>query len=104
MTGVSLRDMPTREEAWELVCEWVTADSLRKHLLGVEAAMVAYAEKWDDDAEKWAVTGLVHDLDYERFPDMDDTERGHPRTIIARTPIDQPDKPRYTTSLCDIAS
>jgi predicted hydrolase (HD superfamily) len=74
--------MPTRDEAWELVCEWVTSDSLRKHLLGVEAAMVAYAEKWNEDTEKWAVTGLVHDLDYERFPDLDDTENGHPRTAL----------------------
>ena len=74
--------MPTREEAWELVCEWVTSDSLRKHLLGVEAAMVAYAQKYSEDTEKWAVTGLVHDLDYERFPDLDDTENGHPRTAL----------------------
>ena len=74
--------MPTREEAWELVCEWVTSDSLRKHLLGVEAAMVAYAEKYGEDTEKWAVTGLVHDLDYERYPDLDDTENGHPRTAL----------------------
>ena len=74
--------MPTREEAWELVCEWVTSDSLRKHLLGVEAAMVAYAGKYSEDTEKWAVTGLVHDLDYERFPDLDDTENGHPRTAL----------------------
>ncbi len=44
--------------------------------------MVAYAEKWDEDTEKWAVTGLVHDLDYERFPDLDDTENGHPRTAL----------------------
>jgi putative nucleotidyltransferase with HDIG domain len=74
--------MPTREEAWDLVCEWVTSDSLRKHLLGVEAAMVAYAEKYSEDTEKWAVTGLVHDLDYERFPDLEDTENGHPRTAL----------------------
>ena len=74
--------MPTREEAWELVCEWVTSDSLRKHLLGVEAAMVAYAEKFGEDTEEWAVTGLIHDLDYERFPDLDDTENGHPRTAL----------------------
>jgi len=44
--------------------------------------MVAYAEKWDEDTEKWAVTGLVHDLDYERFPDLEDTENGHPRTAL----------------------
>jgi predicted hydrolase (HD superfamily) len=51
-------------------------------LLGVEAAMVAYAEKYSEDTEKWAVTGLVHDLDYERFPDLEDTENGHPRTAL----------------------
>lgn len=73
---------PTRDEAWDLVCEWVSSDSLRKHMLGVEAAMVAYADKYGEDQEKWAVTGLVHDLDYERFPDLDDTENGHPRTSL----------------------
>jgi predicted hydrolase (HD superfamily) len=73
---------PTREEAWELVCEWVQSDSLRKHLLGVEAAMGGYADRYDGDRELWAVTGLVHDLDYERFPDIDDAENGHPRTAL----------------------
>jgi putative nucleotidyltransferase with HDIG domain len=73
---------PSRQEAWDLVCEWVSSDSLRKHLLGVEAAMVAYARKLGGDEERWAVTGLVHDLDYERHPDLDDTENGHPRTAL----------------------
>jgi putative nucleotidyltransferase with HDIG domain len=73
---------PTREEAWDLVCEWVASDSLRKHLLGVEAAMVAYADRLGGDRELWAVTGLVHDLDYERYPDLDDKENGHPRTAL----------------------
>jgi putative nucleotidyltransferase with HDIG domain len=73
---------PTREEAWELVCEWVSSDSLRKHLLGVEAAMRAYARDAGADEELWGVTGLVHDLDYERHPDLDDTENGHPRTAL----------------------
>jgi putative nucleotidyltransferase with HDIG domain len=73
---------PTREEAWDLVCEWVTSDSLRKHLLGVEAAMVACADRVGGDRELWAVTGLVHDLDYERYPDLDDKENGHPRTAL----------------------
>jgi putative nucleotidyltransferase with HDIG domain len=73
---------PTRQEAWDLVCEWVQSDSLRKHLLGVEAAMVAYARKLGGDEEMWAVTGLVHDLDYERHPDLQDTENGHPRTAL----------------------
>ena len=70
---------PTREEAWNLVCEWVESDSLRKHLLGVEAAMVAYAGHYGEDSERWAVTGLVHDLDYERHPDLD---TGHPRYAL----------------------
>jgi len=73
---------PTREEAWQLVCEWVQSDSLRKHLLGVEAPMRAYARRLGGDEELWGVTGLVHDLDYERFPDLEDTENGHPRTAL----------------------
>ena len=73
---------PTREQAWELVCEWVTSDSLRKHMLGVEAAMRAYARKLGGDEELWGITGLVHDLDYERYPDLDDEENGHPRSAL----------------------
>jgi putative nucleotidyltransferase with HDIG domain len=72
-------DQPTRDQAWDLVCEWVSSDSLRKHLLGVEAAMRAYARKYGEDEEQWAVTGLVHDLDYERYPDL---ETGHPRHAL----------------------
>ncbi|HWC27563.1 MAG TPA: HDIG domain-containing protein [Solirubrobacteraceae bacterium] len=73
----------SREEAWSLLCEWVQSDSLRRHCLSVEAAMTAFARRGGHDVELWGVTGLLHDADYERFPDMDDTERGHPRTIIA---------------------
>ena len=69
----------SRQDAWQLVTEWVESDSLRKHLLGVEAAMRAYARKWGEDEEIYAVTGLVHDLDYERYPDL---ETGHPRYAI----------------------
>jgi len=73
---------PTRAEAWELVCEWIRSDSLRKHVLAVEAAMRAYARRFGDDEELWGVTALVHDLDFERFPDMDDPVNGHPRTAL----------------------
>ena len=73
---------PTRDQAWDLVCEWVQSDSLRKHLLGVEAGMVAYARKYGEDEERWAVTGLVHDLDYQLYPDLDDAENGHPRSAL----------------------
>jgi predicted hydrolase (HD superfamily) len=70
---------PTREDAWALVCEWIQSDSLRKHVLGVEAAMRAYARRDGEDEETWAITGLVHDLDYERYPDL---ETGHPRYAL----------------------
>jgi putative nucleotidyltransferase with HDIG domain len=68
-----------REAAWDLLCEWTASDSLRKHALAVAASMRAYARAWDEDEEKYAVTGLVHDLDYERFPDP---ETGHPRKAL----------------------
>ena len=71
---------PTREQAWELFCEWTESESLRKHALGVEAAMRAHAVRLGEDEERWAITGLVHDLDYERHPDL---ETGHPRMAMA---------------------
>jgi putative nucleotidyltransferase with HDIG domain len=70
---------PTRDDAWALVCEWISSDSLRKHVLGVEAAMRAYARRDGEDEELWRVAGLVHDLDYERYPDL---ETGHPRMAL----------------------
>ena len=70
---------PTRDQAWDLVCEWISSDSLRKHVLGVEAAMRAYARQGGEDEELWGITGLVHDLDYERYPDLD---TGHPRHAL----------------------
>jgi putative nucleotidyltransferase with HDIG domain len=74
-----MSDQPTRDDAWQLFCEWTESDSLRKHALGVEAAMRAYARKFDGDEELWAVAGIVHDLDYERYPDLD---TGHPRVAL----------------------
>jgi putative nucleotidyltransferase with HDIG domain len=71
----------SRPEAWNLLCEWTESDSLRRHMLAVEAAMRAYATKLDADVELWGLTGLLHDLDYERFPDMDAAD-GHPRTAM----------------------
>jgi putative nucleotidyltransferase with HDIG domain len=69
----------SRDEAWKLFCEWTESESLRKHVLGVEAAMVGYARKFDEDEELWAATGILHDLDYEKYPDL---ETGHPRYAI----------------------
>jgi putative nucleotidyltransferase with HDIG domain len=69
----------SRQAAWELVCEWTDSDSLRRHMLAVEAAMRFYAERFDADVELWGLTGLLHDLDYERYPDLD---TGHPRLAM----------------------
>ena len=60
--------LPTREETLALVHEYTASDSLRKHMLAVEAAMRAYAAKFGEDPERWGLTGLVHDFDYERYP------------------------------------
>jgi putative nucleotidyltransferase with HDIG domain len=70
-----------RDEAWQLVTEWIASESLRHHMLAVEAAMRAYARRFGADEEKWGVTGLVHDFDYEKYPDMT-AEDGHPFTAI----------------------
>jgi putative nucleotidyltransferase with HDIG domain len=70
---------PTRDEAWELFCDWTESESLRKHVLGVEVAMRAYARRYGEDEELWGVTGILHDLDYERHPDA---ETGHPRIAL----------------------
>jgi putative nucleotidyltransferase with HDIG domain len=68
-----------RDQAWDLFCEWTESESLRKHVLAVEAAMVAYARENGADEELWAATGILHDLDYEKHPDL---ETGHPRIAL----------------------
>ena len=60
--------LPTRDDALALVHEYTASDSLRKHMLSVEAAMRAYARHFGEDEERWGLAGLVHDFDYERFP------------------------------------
>lgn len=74
--------LPDRAQAWEIVQEWIQSDSLRKHVLAVEAAVRAYARRFGEDEEFWGVTALLHDLDFERRPDMDDQVNGHPRTAL----------------------
>jgi predicted hydrolase (HD superfamily) len=63
--------MPTREEAWELVTEWTTGESLRKHMLGVEAAVRGYARLYGESEDDWGLVALLHDFDYERYPDAE---------------------------------
>jgi len=69
----------SRAEAWSLLCEWTESDSLRRHMLAVETGMRAYAVEFGEDEDLWGLTGLLHDLDYERYPDL---ETGHPRMAL----------------------
>ena len=73
---------PTREDAWKLLKEFVPGEALQRHALTVEAVMRHMARKRGQDEDVWGIIGLVHDLDYERFPDLDDAENGHPRTAL----------------------
>ena len=60
--------IPSRADTLALMHEYTASESLRKHMLAVEGAMRAYAQKFGEDEERWGVTGLIHDFDYERFP------------------------------------
>jgi putative nucleotidyltransferase with HDIG domain len=79
-----------RRAAWDLVCEYTQSENLRKHALAVEACVRAYARKLSEDEEKWSVAALVHDFDYEMYPNALDhpmkgseilKERGYPEDV-----------------------
>jgi putative nucleotidyltransferase with HDIG domain len=71
--------MPSREDAWKLVCEYTQSESLRKHMLAVEACVRAYARKNGADEELWGTAALLHDFDYERWPNAEHSaDREHP--------------------------
>ncbi len=67
--------MPGREDAYRLMTEHVKNENLRKHMLSVEAAMRFYARKYGEDEELWGMTGLLHDCDYEKYPDLQEHTR-----------------------------
>jgi putative nucleotidyltransferase with HDIG domain len=80
-----------REDAWNILCEYTKTEPLRKHALAVEAAMRAYAQKFDGDEERWAMVGLLHDFDFEIHPNADEhpakgaeilRDRGVPEDIV----------------------
>ena len=97
-----------REAAFELMCEYTSQESLRRHMMSVETAMRAYAAKFGEDVEKWGITGLLHDFDYERWPEPPDhplqgskilAEHGYPEDVIyaIKSHVDQvPDCPRQS--------
>lgn len=79
-----------REDAWGLLTEYTQSESLRKHARAVEACMRAYAEKFGEDPDRWSMTGLLHDFDYEKYPSAEDhpfrgneilAERGWPEDV-----------------------
>jgi putative nucleotidyltransferase with HDIG domain len=71
--------MPSREDAWKLLCEYTASENLRKHMLAVEACVRAYARKADADEELWGIAALLHDFDYERWPNQEHVaDQGHP--------------------------
>lgn len=80
-----------REAAWGLLCEYTQSESLRKHMLAVEACMRAYARKYGEDEDKYGITGLLHDFDYEKYPTPEEhpfvgnkilQEKGYPEEIL----------------------
>lgn len=82
---------PSREEAWNLLCEYTKSESLRNHARAVEQVMRAYARKWGEDEDLYGIVGLLHDFDYEQYPTMEDhpykgaeilRERGYPEEVI----------------------
>ena len=80
-----------RADAYALLCEYTQTENLRRHMLAVEAATRAYARKFGEDEEKWGIVGLLHDFDYERWPNLPDhplqgaailAQRGYPQDVI----------------------
>jgi putative nucleotidyltransferase with HDIG domain len=75
----AMTNLPTRDEALALQHEYTQSDSLRKHMLAVEAAMRAYARRFGEDEHRWGLAGLIHDFDYERYPNHEHSPtEGHP--------------------------
>jgi putative nucleotidyltransferase with HDIG domain len=71
--------VPTREDAWKLVCEYTQSESLRKHMLAVETCVRAYARRSGADENVWGLAALLHDFDYERWPNTEHSpDQGHP--------------------------
>lgn len=97
-----------RQASYDLMCEFTASDSLRRHMLAVEFAMAAYARKLGEDENKWSIVGLLHDFDYERWPEVPDhpmqgsrilQEKGYPDDVVyaIKSHVDQVQVPRLST-------
>ena len=82
----TLMSLPSRADALALMHEYTASESLRKHMLAVEAAMRAYAEKLGEDPERWGLAGLIHDFDYERYPNAAHSATASRNTREKRAP------------------
>jgi putative nucleotidyltransferase with HDIG domain len=107
----------TRENAWALLNEYTKGESLLKHALAVEAAVRGYAKRFGEDENFWGITALLHDFDYERYPDLADhpfrgaeilRERGYPEALIRailshgdHTGVKRESKLEHTLFACD---
>jgi predicted hydrolase (HD superfamily) len=79
----------TRDEAWQIVCEFIQSDGLRKHALAVEACVAAYAERYGEDVHQWSLTALLHDFDWEIHPTLPDHPmKGEPILAARGVPDD----------------
>ena len=99
---------PDRQHSFDLMCEYTSSDSLRRHMLTVECALAAYARKLGEDEQTWSIVGLLHDFDYERWPQPPDhplqgsrilEEQGYADDVIyaIKSHVDQVQVPRIST-------
>ncbi len=107
----------SREEAWKLLCEYTQSENLRKHALAVEACMRYYARFWGEDEELWGITGLLHDMDYDQHPSLEEhpfvgmeilREKGYPEEVVRavgahadHTGIPRQTRMEHTLFACD---
>ncbi len=107
----------SREDAWNLLCEYVQSENLRKHMLAVEACMRYYARLWGEDENLWGTVGLLHDLDYEQHPSLEEhpfvgmeilRQKGYPEEVVRavgshadHTGIPRRSRMEHTLYACD---
>jgi putative nucleotidyltransferase with HDIG domain len=106
-----------RQDAWNLLCEYTQTENLRRHALAVEACMRYYARLWGEDEELWGIVGLLHDMDYEQHPSLEEhpfvgmeilRQRGYPEKVVRavgahadHTGIPRQTRMEHTLFACD---